>query len=180
MQDPIAAIAERLRSSGVPFAVIGAAAMSARGFPRQTLDFDLLTTERRVLDASFWSGLPEAAPDVRHGDADDPLAGVVRFTAPEVDLIVGRYRWQAAALERAEELSVGGGRRLPVVTLADLILSKLFAGGYRDAADVRMMLAGAEASTVEEVDRAVPVLPADSRRLWKEILSDRRRSSVDD
>lgn len=179
MQDPISALAERLRSGGVPFAVVGAAAMSARGFPRQTLDFDLLTTDRRVLDPSFWHGLAEA-PELRHGDADDPLAGVVRFFAPEVDVIVGRYRWQAEAIERAEELSVGGGRALPVLTLADLILSKLFAAGYRDGADVQMMLAGADPSMVEEVDRAVSVLPADSRRLWDEIRRSGQDSSVGD
>jgi hypothetical protein len=179
MEDPVAAIAERLRSGGVQFAVVGAAAMAARGFPRQTLDFDLLTTDLRVLDQAFWRGFA-AAPDVRLGDPDDPLAGVVRFLAPEVDLIVGRFRWQADAVARTEEIRVGGGRTLPVVTLADLILSKLFAAGFRDAADVQMMLAGADAGTVREVDRAVRLLPADSRRLWGEIRRSDSGSSVDD
>ena len=44
MPDRIAAVVEHLRASGVPFAVIGAAAMSTRGFPRQTLDLDILST----------------------------------------------------------------------------------------------------------------------------------------
>lgn len=168
MDDLLAAIVERLRSGGVPFALVGAAAMSARGFPRQTLDFDLLTLERRVLEPPFWRDLA-TVPEIRVGDPDDPLAGVVRFLDPEVDLIVGRYGWQAEALERAEEMQVGGGRRLPVVTLADLILLKLFAAGYRDAADVRMMLEGADRESFAAVDRAVTRLPADSRRLWREV-----------
>lgn len=168
MDDLLAAIAERLRSGGVSFAVVGAAAMSARGFPRQTLDFDLLTLDRRVLQLPFWRGLG-TVPQIRTGDAEDPLAGVVRFLDPEVDVIVGRYGWQAEALERAEELQVGGGHRLPVVMLADLILLKLFAAGYRDAADVGMMLSGADREAVAAVDRAVTRLPADSRRLWREV-----------
>lgn len=169
MSDLIAAIVERLRAGEVPHAVIGAAAMSACGFPRQTLDFDLLVVERRVLDEAFWRELPRV-PEIRIGGSDDPLAGVVRFDSPEVDVVVGRYRWQAEALARAEELQIGG-RTLPVVTLGDLILLKLHAGGYRDAADVKMMLAGADDAVVEHVDRLLPALPADARRLWDEIRS---------
>ncbi|HEX2164326.1 MAG TPA: nucleotidyltransferase [Thermoanaerobaculia bacterium] len=126
MVDSIAALSERLEAAGVPFAVIGAAAMSARGFPRQTLDFDLLVTDRRVLEGRFWEGVGTAA-EIRVGDGDDPLAGVVRFARPAVDVIVGRFRWQGEALARATRLQVGG-RALPVATLGDLILLKLHAG----------------------------------------------------
>lgn len=168
MSDLITAIADRLRSSEVPFAVIGAAAMSVRGFPRQTLDFDFLVTDRRVLEPGFCHGLPQNA-DSRIGDADDPLAGLVRFSAPAVDVVVGRYRWQAEALSRAQELRVEG-RLLPVVTLADLILLKLHAGGYRDAADVRMMLDGADREVRAHVERELSTLPRDARRLWEEIV----------
>jgi hypothetical protein len=168
MSDLITAVAERLRAAEVPFAVIGAAAMSARGFPRQTLDFDFLVTDRRVLEPGFWHGLPQNA-DSRIGDTDDPLAGLVRFAAPAVDVVIGRYRWQAEALSRAQELRVEG-RLLPVVTLGDLILLKLHAGGYRDAADVRMMLDGADLGAKEHIDRELPTLPRDARRLWGEIV----------
>ena len=167
MPELLAAIAERLRGAGVPFAVIGAAAMSARGFPRQTLDVDLFTTARGVLGEAFWQGLPRRG-DVRHGDADDPLAGAVRFTDPEIDVVVGRARWQADAVARAEPLHIGE-LILPVVTLPDLILLKLDAGGYRDAADVRMMLSGAGAGLAETIEVALPVLPAEAQQLWREI-----------
>lgn len=173
MADPIAAITERLEAAGVPFAVIGAAAMSALGFPRQTLDFDLLVTDRRVLDERFWGGL-EVAAEVRVGDGDDPLAGVVRFESPTVDVVVGRFRWQAEALARAIRLKVGG-QTLPVGILGDLIVLKLHAGGYRDAADVRMMLDGAGRETVEHVERVLPVLDSGARRLWDEIREGRRQ-----
>ena len=35
---------------GAPYALIGAHAMAARGYPRFTVDVDLLTTDPRVLD----------------------------------------------------------------------------------------------------------------------------------
>jgi hypothetical protein len=42
--------------------------------------------------------------EIRRGDADDPLAGVVRLASPgnrPADLVVGRSAWQARTLERA-------------------------------------------------------------------------------
>lgn len=160
-------VAERLRLAEVPFAVIGAVAMSTHGFPRQTFDFDFLATDPRALDGSLWAGL-EPPPEVRRGDADDPLAGVVRFEAPEVDVVVGRYRWQAEAVARAREMSVGG-HSMPVVTLPDLILLKLHAGGYRDAVDVQMMLAGAGSEVLDRVEDMLPRLDDEARRLWEQI-----------
>ena len=55
---------------GVRFALIGAHAMAARGYPRFTLDVDLLTTDMRVLDTGHWAGLVRAGAqvDARRGD----------------------------------------------------------------------------------------------------------------
>ena len=167
MPDRIAAVVEHLRASGVPFAVIGAAAMSTRGFPRQTLDLDILTTDRSVLDEEFW-GPFSGSVDVRRGDADDPLLGVIRFRDPEIDVIVGRHRWQSDAVSRAEEMTIGE-QRIPVVTLGDLMLLKLDAGGYRDAADVKMMLSAASEADVDHLTRLLPQLDERARRLWNEI-----------
>lgn len=128
--EPFVAVAERQRAAEVPFAVIGAVAMAVHGFPRQTLDFDFFTTDRRTLDSALWAEM-EPAAEICRGDAEDPLAGVMRFHEPEIDVVVGRYLWQAELVERATPMSVAG-HELPVVTLPDLILLKLHAGGYRD------------------------------------------------
>jgi hypothetical protein len=48
---------------------------------------------------------PARRSNVRRGNADDPLAGVVRVTAPDerdVDVIVGRGDWQRAVVGSAE------------------------------------------------------------------------------
>ena len=122
----------------VPHALIGAAALAARGIARSTYDIDLLTTDKRVLNAGLWAalGAPEVLVDIRRAGADDPLGGVVRMEAPlerPVDVILGRDAWQTRALERAERPDQG-----PAIVLSrDLILLKLYAGGAQDIWDVR-------------------------------------------
>ena len=74
-----------LEAIGAPYALIGAHAMAARGYPRFTVDVDLLTTDSRVLDRATWAGLERdgAVVDARTGDVDDPLGGVVHVCRDE-------------------------------------------------------------------------------------------------
>lgn len=53
----IAPVQRVLESIQVPYALIGAHAMAARGHPRFTVDLDLLTTDTRVLDPALWTDL---------------------------------------------------------------------------------------------------------------------------
>lgn len=68
-------------------------ALALHGISRSTFDQDLLVTNLRVLDDAFWDDLRNIAQvDVRRGDADDPLAGVVRLQRRDdrdVDLVGG-------------------------------------------------------------------------------------------
>lgn len=60
--------------------------------------------------------------EVRLGDFEDPLAGVIRFrfgNERPVDLIVGRHPWQTSLLERSELLDIGE-LRVAVPRSADL------------------------------------------------------------
>lgn len=166
------AIARYLQDHGVAFALVGARAMALRGTVRSSLDTDFLTVDRRVLSHDFWAGLDEASIDVRRGDFDDPLAGVVRIVVPDdrVDVVVGKYKFQKAAVERAERLDFGG-TELPVATRTDLVLMKLFAGGGLDVRDIHDMLA-ADRTVAAEVDRLVVDLPDDAQRLWEQIRSE--------
>ena len=134
-----------LRSIDAPHALIGAHAMAARGYPRFTIDIDLLTPDRRVLAPSLWTPLVEtgAAVDPRTGDADDPLAGVVHILlsdGTDVDLVVARWKWEAAVIERAEPMQIAG-TEIKVPRTSDLILLKLAAGGYTDLHDAAALLA---------------------------------------
>lgn len=113
-------------------------------------------------------GIPRAGAtvDIRHGDAEDPLAGVIRITSAgtrPVDIIVGRHAWQGRAVARAEP----GVDAPPVVTAIDLVLLKLYAGGTQDLWDVRELLRSTDAEAlIDAVDRELRTLPAAMRAAW--------------
>jgi len=164
-------VGDLLSTRNVPHALIGAAALAVRGIARSTFDIDLLTTDSRVLGENWWLPLAvdDVTVDVRRGDADDPLAGVVRITRPgkrPVDVVVGRHAWQARAVARAERM--GGGP--PVVTALDLILLKLYAGGAQDIWDVRELLRqpGAE-GLATAIDAELTTLPEPMRAAWSDV-----------
>ena len=162
----------------IPFAVVGAAAMAVHGVSRATHDIDILVVDTRCLNRETWEALAREGmtPTVRRGDADDPLAGVVRLTGPDqavFDVIVGRSPWQADALTRAGEREIDGVR-VPVVAAADLVLLKLYAGGSQDMWDIEQLLAGpGRAALVAGVEAALHSLPEEARRLWARIAGSR-------
>jgi hypothetical protein len=167
-------IAGYLRSHAIPHALIGAVAMAARGHVRSTIDVNFMTTDEAVLRDRFWVSLRSegATVDIRKGDFDDPLAGVVRVSlgdGTETEVVVGRYRWQRAIIERAEPVTVDGVS-IPIPFAADLILLKLFAGGAQDVDDIRSLLdTGDRPSIVRDVGTHMRDLPDDAQQLWTEI-----------
>lgn len=173
----LAAVAGILRQHGVPFVVIGAAAMAVRGVSRSTRDLDVLAVSPRCLEADLWAPLRAAGVSmiVRAGDAEDPLAGVVRFTTPgasPVDLIVGRSRWQHDIVARGEP-AVVEQTDVPVATAADLVLLKLYAAGPQDAWDVVQLLEATEPAArtalVAAVEAGLGQLPEEAGRLWRRV-----------
>ena len=172
-------VVARLRQEGIHHALIGAAAMAVHGVSRSTADVDLLTVDPRSLEAELWTPVAGDRVTLRilKGDFDDPLAGSVRLSAPGermVDVVVGRHHWQAEIVERAEPVTIGD-LELPVVGPAGLVLLKLYAGGPKDAWDIRALLESHEqaASIQAEVDEAVTRLTPESRRLWERIREGR-------
>lgn len=155
----------------VPHALIGATALAAAGVVRSTIDVDFLTMDRRVLDPDVWTALTadDGFVDVRHGDADDPLAGVVRISAPgdrPVDLIVGRFAWQQRAIERARRLPSG----VAVVLPRDLVLLKLYAGGVQDLWDIEQLRnAVRDAQFDRDVEAELDDLPSGAWDLWRSL-----------
>jgi len=172
----LARVVAVLDRAGAPHAVIGAAALAAHGVARSTFDLDLLTGNQAVLDERLWSGLsadPTVRVTLRRGDADDPLAGVVRVEASgerTIDIVVGRWTWQAEAVEAAVPIHVGSAP-LRVVRPVDLILLKLYAGGLQDLSDIQQLLAvGAEPTLRPEVEARLERLPASARHAWQRLL----------
>jgi hypothetical protein len=160
-----------LAGEQVRFAMIGAVAMAAHGVSRSTLDVDLLTTDARVLDQRMWHAAQGASTDIRLGDADDPLLGVVRVRRDErqVDVIVGRHAWQTAIVDGARPVDIEG-ESIPVADAAGLILLKLYAGGSQDTWDIRELLAAGDASALARtVDARITPLPPRALDLWRQL-----------
>jgi len=164
-----------LDAAGIAYALIGAHAMAARGYPRFTIDIDLLTTDIRALDAATWVALIEAGArvDRRRGDDDDPLAGVVRTVLPDatnVDVVVGRWRWEQELVARAEPMTVLGVT-IGVPATSDLILLKLAAGGHLDLHDAAALLELEERErVVAEVEARLDDVRPDVRSRWRDLL----------
>ncbi len=166
-------VARHFDAAGVRYAVIGAVAVAARGASRSTFDLDLLTADQRVLQQEFWDALRTSGlrPEVRKGDRDDPLSGVVRIPGEEpIDIVVAKYKWQRDLIERAEPVTL---RNISVAIprTSDLILLKLFAGGYRDIDDIRRLLGvGPRDEIVAKVSVALRELPDEMRGRWEKLL----------
>ncbi len=165
-----------LESIGASYALIGGHAVSIRGYPRMTIDYDFLTTDRRVLQAETWQVLQAAGAsvDARKGEYDDPLAGVVHLTladGTECDVIVAKWKWEQGVIDRAELLDVDGVV-LPVPRTSDLILLKLSAGGEHDLRDASILLRVSDRERViSEVDEHIESLSADSQLAWRRLLT---------
>jgi len=160
-----------LAAKEIPAAIIGALALAAHGVVRASEDLDLLVLDRSVLQRGFWADWEASSKiEIRRGDPDDPLAGVVRVRADSeiVDLVVGREPWMPAVLERRIEIQLGP-RVLPIVSRADLVLLKLFAGGPQDLLDVELLLAAHPGDLKAEVERYLKGRSA-LEKTWKNLL----------
>jgi len=156
-------------------ALCGAGALAVHGIARSTYDIDLLTTDPRTLHDVTWQALATAGVhvEIRRGDDDDPLRGVVRVTQDgerPVDVIVGRHAWQTAGVDAATPSQVLGVS-VRVVDVPSLILLKLYAGGPQDLWDVEQLMAFAGTDVVRAVDAVIAQLPTQSRRLWEPFRS---------
>ncbi len=158
----------------VAYCVIGGVALAAHGHARYTADVDLLTMDRRVLSAEFWAGARHAV-EIRTGDADDPLAGLVRWPAsPPHDLVVGRgHAMSVAVATAAHDTTLGA----PVASAAALVLLKLEAGGPQDLNDI-LSLAQATQVLGHRVDWHAAIgqhlarLSEPARVAWRRVADD--------
>ncbi len=160
-----------LEARGIANALIGGVALAAHGVARATLDSDLLVVDTTVLEERFWAGAPPLAErEIRRGEGDDPLAGIVRCRRDDevVDIVVGRHAWQREILARRARL-VLAGQVLPVVDTADLVLLKLFAGGPQDLLDVKLLVAADPDGLPAQVESRLAGTAHEMQQAWSEI-----------
>ena len=160
-----------LESRAVDCALVGGTALGAYGIARATLDVDLLVASGAVLEQGFWADAHDLpAVEIRRGDAEDPLRGVVRIAGGDrpVDVLVGRGAWTVAILQRRTRVGLAD-QSWPIVDSADLVLLKLHAGGPQDLLDVELLLAAAPDVLPALVEGRIGEAPSEARELWRRI-----------
>jgi len=155
--EEVVGILQRHRIDAV---VIGAVALAAYHYVRQTEDIDLgvnadLATLRAVTESLRQAGF---TADLREPDSSDPLGGVIDVSGPfgllQIISYAGRFPAVIDDAVRIATLVVREGSPLRLVPIAQLIALKLYAGGYKSKADVVELLARNPGLDLEEV-RAV-------------------------
>ncbi len=171
----LARVAAVLFEADIAHALIGAGALAVFGVNRATNDHDLLVVDASCLRLDLWTDLTRRgiSVEIRKGDVTDPLAGVIRCELPgeiPVDVVVGKFKWQREVLGRAAPRTTQEAN-IPVVTAADLILLKLYAGGAQDGWDIQQLLETEDRNAlIAEVETLVPDLPPHAIKLWHRVL----------
>ena len=136
-----------LRQHEIDAVVIGAVALAAYHYVRQTEDIDLgvnadLSSLRRALEALINAGF---SAELREPDIDDPLGGVIdvsgSFGLLQIVNFGGRFPAVIDDAVRLSDLAVREGSPLKLVPLPHLIALKLYAGGHKSKADIVELLA---------------------------------------
>lgn len=136
-----------LREHRIDAVVIGAVALAAHHYVRQTEDLDLgvnadLPTMRALTESLLKAGF---TAELREPDGDDPLGGVIDVSGPFGLLQIISYANRfPAVIEDALRLSnlvVRKGSPLKIVPIPHLVALKLYAGGYKSKADIVELLA---------------------------------------
>jgi hypothetical protein len=139
-------IVECLDVLGIPYAVIGAFAVSYYGGPRGTNDSDAsiwlhgtgineTDLAKRIADTGY-------QVEIQSGDIDDPIRGVIAIQdrlGNQVDLILGIRGMDPAAVRRAMDASLFDAQ-IRIVGVEDLIAMRAFAGRVQDLEDVHGIL----------------------------------------
>lgn len=108
-------------------------------------------------------------PRIRPGAPEDPLAGLVRFDEPPVDVIVGRGRVMRRAVQTASEHEL---LEDPVVSTLWLAMLKLEAGGVQELADLELLIEARRRRGQDlrsEVDGEAGRLSDWGRRAWARV-----------
>lgn len=127
--------------------VIGAVALAAHHYVRQTNDIDLgvnadLPTLRALVDSLRQAGFDA---ELREPDGNDPLGGVIdvsgSFGLLQIISYSGRFPAVIEDALRCADLVVRQGSPLRLVPLPHLVALKLYAGGCKSHADIVELLA---------------------------------------
>jgi hypothetical protein len=139
-------VADLLMDFGVPYAVVGALAVSFYGLPRATTDADIVVwmtgTGRNAEDLRDRLAASGYRAELRRGDPADPILQSIRIEdgyENRMDLLLGIRGMDPAALGRCLTAAFFGST-VRIIAAEDLVGMKIFAGGFQDLEDVRGIL----------------------------------------
>ena len=139
-------LAKRLR---LRWYVFGAQAVNLLGYPRATADLDVTVDLAARDPMTFVAALDKAGFEPRFRDRDFIMAARViplvhRASALPIDVVLAGPGLEQQFLEEVVVTELGG-RRIPILSRENLIVTKVIAGRERDLEDVRELLARAPA-----------------------------------
>jgi hypothetical protein len=150
-------VLEILRQHRLDAVVIGAVALAAHHYVRQTEDLDLginasvehLRELTRALSAAGYRTV------LGEPDANDPLGGVIDIEGPfgvmQIISYAGRFPAVIEDALREAQLSVRPGSALKLVPLPQLVALKLYAGGTKSKADIVELLVRNPDADLEQI-----------------------------
>jgi hypothetical protein len=125
-----------LENAEIPFAVIGAAALAARGLPRFTRDLDVVVTFEdafTALDVLAEKGFASVSPIDRSSDPD-AMYVLIASSGTEVDLLVASAEPESTVIAEATRTKVFGVAA-PTASLEHLLLMYLYSNQPRHLGD---------------------------------------------
>jgi hypothetical protein len=148
-----AALADRL---GLRWYVFGAQAVSLHGFPRATADLDITVELGEVRPAAFVAALERSGFSARFPDEDFIATTRVIPVVHEVSRLPIDFVLAGPGLEQRFLDEVVAHRlgeiQVPVLSIENLIVTKLLAGRPKDLQDIRELLDRADAIDHARID----------------------------
>jgi hypothetical protein len=155
-----------LEEADVPYAVVGAAALAARGLPRMTKDLDVLVVTDdafAALDGLEAAGFRSVAP-VRRGEDPEPMYVLATRSGGEVDLLVGAGEPESTIVAEPSRARLFGAMA-NVATLEQLLLMYLYSNQpkhlgdfHRIVVETRVDLAAVERYLADTHAEMMPTL----------------------
>ncbi|MFH1542388.1 MAG: nucleotidyltransferase [bacterium] len=126
-----------------PYMVVGGLAVAYWGYPRQSLDLDIVVDLKEPELADFLKSAKKAGFSFHELEIRSLLKIGNRFVMEaedyRVDCWLPKAEYHKSALARSKKREVFG-QKMPVISPEDLILSKLLVGRARDLEDIKTVI----------------------------------------
>jgi len=183
-ESALLAFATFAKKLGLRWYVFGAQAVNLHGFPRATADLDLTIDLGRRRLSTVVAQLEAAGFDPRFSDAEFIAATRVipvvhRPSQLPIDLVLAGPGLEQTFLDETVEQTVAGAT-IPVLSLENLIATKLLAGRPRDRDDVRELVASRSSVDHAKVESLLELLEealgvSDLRPLYSTLRTEAKR-----